>query len=53
VLIQQLGASSLGVVAGVLMIWLATFIWRRLFVSSDPPLPHQTDESTVQGAAGA
>lgn len=39
VLIQWLGAWSLGVFAGVLMIWLSTFIWRRLIANSQPPLP--------------
>ena len=48
VLIQQLGASSLGVVAGVLMIWLATFVWRRLVVHPDPPLSRRSDEMTAQ-----
>jgi len=41
VLIQWLGAWSLGVVAGVLMIWLSTFIWRRLITDPMPPLPRQ------------
>jgi DHA1 family tetracycline resistance protein-like MFS transporter len=40
-LIQRLGASSLGVVAGVLMIWLVTYIWRRLVANPDPPLPRR------------
>ncbi|MEJ2208481.1 MAG: MFS transporter [Anaerolineae bacterium] len=39
VLIQWLGAWSLGVVAGVLMIWLSVFIWRRLLANPQPPLP--------------
>ena len=50
VLIQQLGASSLGVVGGVLMIWLASFIWRRLVANPDPPLPGRSDEMTARGA---
>jgi DHA1 family tetracycline resistance protein-like MFS transporter len=48
VLIQQLGASSLGLVAGVLMIWLVTFIWRRLVVHPDPPLPRRSGETDAQ-----
>jgi len=51
VLIQQLGASSLGVLGGVLMIWLASFIWWRLVANPDPPLPGRSDEMTAQGAA--
>jgi DHA1 family tetracycline resistance protein-like MFS transporter len=42
-LIQRLGAPSLGIVAGVLMVWLATFIWRRLIVDPDPPLPDRAE----------
>ncbi len=37
-LIQGLGAWSLGVVAGGLMAWLVTFIWRRLVASPQPPI---------------
>jgi DHA1 family tetracycline resistance protein-like MFS transporter len=48
VLIQQLGASSLGIVAGVLMIWLATFIWRRLIVDPDPPLPDRAEPAAEE-----
>jgi DHA1 family tetracycline resistance protein-like MFS transporter len=53
VLIQQFGASSLGVVAGVLMIWLVTFIWRRLIVNPDPPLPRRSEETSAQGVLQA
>ena len=42
-LIQWLGAWSLGVVAGGLMIWLSTFIWRRLVADPAPPLSRQGD----------
>jgi len=37
-LIQGLGAWSLGIAAGALMIWLSTFVWRRLIAS--PPTPN-------------
>jgi DHA1 family tetracycline resistance protein-like MFS transporter len=40
VLIQWLGAWSLGVAAGGLMIWLSAFIWRRLIANPQPPLTH-------------
>jgi DHA1 family tetracycline resistance protein-like MFS transporter len=53
VLIQQLGASSLGVVAGVLMIWLSTFIWRRLIVNPDPPLPDRGEKVATREAVQA
>jgi MFS transporter, DHA1 family, tetracycline resistance protein len=52
-LIQQLGASSLGVLAGVLMAWLVTFIWRRLVVNPDPPLPRGSDETAGEQAVHA
>lgn len=33
------GAWVPGVVSAVLMIWLASFVWRRMIVNPDPPLP--------------
>jgi DHA1 family tetracycline resistance protein-like MFS transporter len=38
-LIQSLGTWSLGVVAGGLMAWLATFVWRRLVTEPASPVP--------------
>jgi DHA1 family tetracycline resistance protein-like MFS transporter len=37
-LIQSLGAWSLGVVAAALMAWLATFVWRRLVYGPSAPV---------------
>lgn len=49
-LIQALGAWSLGVVAGALMIWLSTFIWRHLITRPTSP-PAQT-ESPIPDSSG-
>ncbi|MBN1658135.1 MAG: MFS transporter [Anaerolineae bacterium] len=49
-LIQRLGAWAPGVVAGVLMMWLVTFIWRRLIVNPDPPLPRREEETPAAEA---
>jgi DHA1 family tetracycline resistance protein-like MFS transporter len=38
-LIQVLGTWALGVVAGGLMAWLVTFVWRRLIASPQSPIP--------------
>jgi DHA1 family tetracycline resistance protein-like MFS transporter len=53
VLIQNLGASSLGVVAGLLMTWLTTFIWRRLVVNPAPSPPRRGDEASVRSVRQA
>ena len=38
-LLGQIGPWAPGVLAAFLMGWVSTFIWRRLFVNPDPPLP--------------
>jgi DHA1 family tetracycline resistance protein-like MFS transporter len=47
ILLDYLGVWSPGVVGAILMAWLVTFVWRRLIVNPDPPLPHRGDESTA------
>ncbi len=41
-LLGQVGTWAPGILAAVLMGWVSTFIWRRLFVDPDPPLPPRT-----------
>jgi len=41
-LLGQVGTWAPGLLAAILMGWVSTFIWRRLFVNPDPPLPSKT-----------
>jgi DHA1 family tetracycline resistance protein-like MFS transporter len=47
-LLDHLGPWAPGVVGAVIMAWLITFVWRRLIVNPDPPLPPRGDELTTQ-----
>jgi DHA1 family tetracycline resistance protein-like MFS transporter len=38
-LLGSLGSWAPGVVSAVIMVWVASFTWRRLFINPDPPLP--------------
>jgi DHA1 family tetracycline resistance protein-like MFS transporter len=38
-LLQAIGTWAPGVFGALVMAWLATFVWRRLIVNPDPPLP--------------
>ena len=49
-LLGAVGTWAPGVVGAVLMVWLVSFVWRRLIVNPDPPLPHRGDETAAQGA---
>jgi DHA1 family tetracycline resistance protein-like MFS transporter len=40
-LLDYLGTWAPGVVGAFLMVWLATFVWRRLITNPDPPLPRR------------
>jgi DHA1 family tetracycline resistance protein-like MFS transporter len=37
-LLGQLGAWAPGLLAAIIMSWVSSFVWRRLFVNPDPPL---------------
>jgi DHA1 family tetracycline resistance protein-like MFS transporter len=52
-LLGLLGTWAPGVVGAVLMVWLVTFVWRRLIVNPDPPLPRPGDETAAQGVVQA
>jgi len=48
-LLGLLGTWAPGVAGAALMVWLASFVWRRLLANPDPPLPHQpTAEHTAE-----
>ena len=38
ILLQTFGAVGPAIFTSVLMVWVSTFIWRKLFVNPDPPL---------------
>jgi MFS family permease len=48
VLLDLLGAWVPGVVGAAIMAWLVTFVWRRLIVYPDPPLPGRSGEAVIQ-----
>jgi DHA1 family tetracycline resistance protein-like MFS transporter len=39
--LQNLGTWAPGVFSGLIMLWVVTFVWRRLIVNPDPPLPER------------
>ena len=49
ILIQRLGSWSLGIFGAALMAWLVSFIWRRLIVDPDPPLPRKAGDAKRSG----
>ena len=46
-LLGSVGTWAPGVVSGLLMIWTASYAWRRLIRNPDPPLPGRPDEGDV------
>jgi DHA1 family tetracycline resistance protein-like MFS transporter len=47
-LLGTLGAWAPGVVGAVIMAWVVIYVWRRLIVNPDPPLPGRRDEAPEQ-----
>jgi DHA1 family tetracycline resistance protein-like MFS transporter len=41
-LLGQVGTWAPGVLAALIMGWVSVFVWRRLFVNPDPPLPQRS-----------
>ena len=41
-LLGQVGTWAPGLLASLIMIWVGIYVWRRLFVNPDPPLPERT-----------
>ena len=52
-LLGALGAWAPGVIGALIMAWLISFVWRRLIVNPDPPLPGREHESVNGEAAQA
>jgi DHA1 family tetracycline resistance protein-like MFS transporter len=49
VLLGRLGSAAPGVFGALIMLWVVSFVWRRLIVNPDPPLPDR--ESLVPAGA--
>ena len=52
-LLGALGAWAPGVIGALIMAWLISFVWRRLIVNPDPPLPGREHEPVNGEAAQA
>ncbi|HSR30990.1 MAG TPA: MFS transporter [Anaerolineae bacterium] len=44
-----LGAWAPGIIGAVIMAWLVFYVWRRLIVKPDPPLPRRSREDPETG----
>jgi len=38
----QVGTWAPGVLASLIMVWVSIYVWRRLFLNPDPPLPQRS-----------
>jgi DHA1 family tetracycline resistance protein-like MFS transporter len=47
VLLGQVGAWAPGVFAGLLMVWVTSFAWRRLIQNPDPPLQERNENHPI------
>jgi DHA1 family tetracycline resistance protein-like MFS transporter len=52
-LVGWLGVWSPGIIGALILAWLVTFVWRRLIVNPDPPLPGRGGEPPAPEAAVA
>ena len=52
-LLGALGTWAPGVIGALIMAWLISYVWRRLIVNPDPPLPRRGGEHIAQEAAQA
>jgi DHA1 family tetracycline resistance protein-like MFS transporter len=50
-LLGSLGTWAPGVAAAVIMAWVVAFVWRRLIVNPDPPLPGRGERVAAQEPA--
>ncbi len=51
-LLQALGAWAPGIFGALVMAWVASFVWRRIVVNPDPPLPSRgAPAAAYSGAA--
>ncbi len=52
-LLEFLGPWAPGVIGAAIMAWLISYVWRRIIINPDPPLPGRAVESTTQGPVRA
>jgi DHA1 family tetracycline resistance protein-like MFS transporter len=52
-LLGVMGAWAPGVMGAVIMAWVVIYVWRRLIVNPDPPLPSRGDKAPAQGSVQA
>jgi len=52
-LLGAMGAWAPGVMGAAIMAWVVIYVWRRLIVNPDPPLPSRGDKAPAQGSVPA
>lgn len=52
-LLGALGTWAPGAIGAVIMAWVVAFVWRRLIVKPDPPLPRRGGEDPAMGSVQA
>jgi DHA1 family tetracycline resistance protein-like MFS transporter len=52
-LLGALGTWAPGVIGAVIMAWVVIYVWRRLIVNPDPPLPGRGEEEAAREPAQA
>jgi DHA1 family tetracycline resistance protein-like MFS transporter len=52
-LLGALGTWAPGVIGALILVWLISYVWRRLIVNPDPPLPGRGDGPVAEEATQA
>jgi DHA1 family tetracycline resistance protein-like MFS transporter len=52
-LLGALGAWAPGAIGAIIMAWVVIYVWRRLIVNPDPPLPARGGKALAQGSVQA
>jgi DHA1 family tetracycline resistance protein-like MFS transporter len=52
-LLGALGPWAPGVIGAAIMAWLVSYVWRRMIVNPDPPLPGRGEEGVIAEASQA
>ena len=52
-LLEFLGPWAPGVIGAAIMAWLVSYVWRRIIINPDPPLPGRAVETATQGPVQA
>jgi len=50
-LLQQLGPPALGLFGALILAWVIVYVWRRLIVHPEPPLPGRGEEEMLPGSS--